>query len=112
MEEAKKYPNVRGVVDDPNAQTKNIDLGPLPGGQIDYINRDILEDGPGKQSFYIPPAMPTVSNSQAKSLYVGDININTTSQDAQSISNEVIRKLDQESQFMQSNSYFDNAVVV
>lgn len=111
-EDDRKYPNVPGVVDDPNTKTKIINLSPLPRNQIDYINRDIVEDGPGKQSFYIPPAMPTVSNSQAKSLYVGDININTTSQDAQSISNEVIRKLDQESQFMQSNSYFDNAVVV
>lgn len=64
----------------------------------------------------IPTSIPQVSNSQARSLYVGDININGTEKDAREISNLVVSQIDQKSQFLnqlqQSNSYFDNGVVI
>lgn len=70
-----------------------------------------------EQSYQIPTVIPQVTNSQARSLSVGDININTTAQDAKSIGTEVVSQLDQREttmmdQFQQSNAYFDNGVVI
>ena len=65
---------------------------------------------------WVPPVIPQVTNSQARSLYVGSVNVNTTAQNTKEIANAVVGEIDRRSEFLnqiqQSNAYFDNAVVV
>jgi hypothetical protein len=65
---------------------------------------------------YVPPVIPQVTNSQARSLYVGSVNVNSTAQNAKDIANEVITAFDKKSgflnQFEQSNANFDNGVYI
>ena len=108
-------PGISGIVDDPNADTTQINLGNTGDFQRDHRGTD-LSIGP--QSFYIPPVIPQISNSQATSLaFNGDVHVNTTAQDARGIADSIMTELGSKgktllSQLQQSNSYFDNSVVV
>lgn len=60
----------------------------------------------------IPTTIPQVTNSQSRNLSF-DIAINTTSQDAKEIAEQVVTQIEKkENQYWASNSYFDNAVVI
>ena len=60
---------------------------------------------------HIPTLIPPVSNSQANNFSKGSININTTAQDGGKIYDEMLAKVNQNSQYMQSNAYYDDMVV-
>ena len=60
----------------------------------------------------LPTVIPPMSNSQANNLYMGDVNINTTATDVKGIENAVTTALNSRLDLWQSNSYFDDAVVI
>jgi hypothetical protein len=70
------------------------------------------------QSFYTPPIISPVSNSQASSLaFSGDIHINTSARDAEGIASSLMTELGSQgktllAQIQQANAYNDNGVVI
>jgi hypothetical protein len=68
--------------------------------------------GEFQTSYYVPPSIPPVSNSQSLGVHTGDINIVTQAKDPKGISDALLAGLDQKVQLWQSNSFFDNNVVV
>jgi ASC-1-like (ASCH) protein len=97
----------------PVEQGKNeqVPLPPIPGYNDTYETPASFNQMP-----YLPPIIPQVSNSQARSLYVGDVTINTTAQDAKGIGRDIVGQIDNQSEFLnqlqQSNANFDNGVVI
>lgn len=81
-------------------------LPPLPLPQF-------LKPTSFNDSLQIPTIIPSITNSQARNSYFGNININTTSQDAKEIGKEVVNQVaEREDPYWYSNSYFDNSVIV
>ena len=62
------------------------------------------------QSLKIPAAIAPVTNTQARNFHVDTINVNSASQDPGAVADNVVSRFEQ--QLQQSNSFFDNAVVV
>jgi hypothetical protein len=96
--------------------TFNEEQKPLPPISGSSHNRAYELPANYSEIYKVPTVIPQVSNSQARSLYIGDININSSSENAKEIANEVVGQIDKRSellnQLQQSNSYFDNAVVI
>ena len=96
----------------PNEYTgEQTPLPPIPGFTDAYQQPAAYKELP-----YVPPVIPQVSNSQARTLYVGSVNVNSSAQNAKAVADEVITAFDKKSEFLnqleQSNANFDNGVYV
>jgi len=80
-------------------------------------DKELIEPLSLKESSYVPTTIAPVSNSQAFSISMGNIDINTTAQDAKGIATSIMSEINTQgntllAQLKQSNAYFDGPVVI
>ena len=114
-----KDAGLTGLFDQPNKQPSEIftKKKDFIDWSTDYGFQDAVEKEKQHQSFYTPPTLAPVSNSQATSLTFGDVHINTTAQDGAGIASSLMTELGSQgrsllAQIQQANAYNDDGVVI